>query len=154
VKAKPPFPAYRGRNSSADGRREACMRGRALPIDKLERGDRTVKRTVGLLAGLAALGVGGYVGSRLGGQTPSTPRPRQAAAPAQIRIALINFPQVIQSYQKFKLYQDELKKVVDGYQKQDDQLRDQMLKGKTILEDTKNPPAAQVREQWEAHLTN
>jgi Skp family chaperone for outer membrane proteins len=107
---------------------------------------------LGTLAGLAALGVAGYLGSRLCAQQPAATPP--AAAPAQIRIALINFPQVIQSYQKFKLYQDELKKVVDGYQAQDDKLRAEMLRGKEALENTKNPLTAQQREQWEAALTN
>jgi Skp family chaperone for outer membrane proteins len=68
-----------------------------------------VKRTVSILVGVATLGVGVYLGSCLWAQQPASSSARPAAAPLQTRIALVNLGEVIKNYQKFKMYQEQLK---------------------------------------------
>jgi Skp family chaperone for outer membrane proteins len=74
-----------------------------------------------LAAGVVALGVMIYVG-RLWAQTrPATGTgPAPAAAPkARTRIALLNISHVVRNYNKYKTYQEELKRAVAPFTKQD-----------------------------------
>jgi Skp family chaperone for outer membrane proteins len=90
-----------------------------------EQENRIVKKTILALGGFLALGVLCYVG-QLSGQTqqPNYP-PQAAAAPAapRTRIALLNLTFVIKNYQKYKNFQDEIKGVVEPFQKTDANLR-------------------------------
>lgn len=81
-----------------------------------------MKRTIGILAGVAALGVLAYVGNHV---SPSFAQNRpqqyaqqpQLAGPLKTRIAIINLGQVIKNYQKFKDFEADLKRESESYQK-------------------------------------
>jgi Skp family chaperone for outer membrane proteins len=78
---------------------------------------RKVKRTVSILVAVATLGVVIYVGSHVWAQQTTAPRPAPAA-PLQTRVALVNLGQVIKNYQKFKMYQDQMKTEIEPFQKE------------------------------------
>lgn len=85
-----------------------------------------MKRTFGILAGLAALGGVAYLGSQLLAQNYSAPpavpggQPVQpaAAAPVQTRIALVNLSLVMKKYKKFESVQQELVSKQGAYKTQ------------------------------------
>lgn len=94
-----------------------------------------MKRTVGILAGVATLAAGVYLGSQLWAQPgapytqavpprPSAP-PGSGAAP-RTRIALINLGQVIKNYQKYKNFEGDIKKESDWFQSQLDMKKKQV----------------------------
>jgi Skp family chaperone for outer membrane proteins len=67
-----------------------------------------VNRTVGILAGFAALAAGAYLGNMSWAQ--QQPQYTQQQAPLQARsIAFVNLSQVIKNYQKYKTFQEQLK---------------------------------------------
>jgi Skp family chaperone for outer membrane proteins len=84
--------------------------------------NRTVKRTAILAAGVVALGAVIYVG-KLWAQTHPTaaggPAPATAAGPARTRIALLNISHVVRNYNKYKTYQEELKRAVAPFTQRD-----------------------------------
>jgi Skp family chaperone for outer membrane proteins len=84
-----------------------------------------VKRTAGLVAGLATLGVAFYLGSRLWAQAPAAPQAAQA--PPQTRVALINTLQVIKNYHKFKTFDDEMRRLAKPFEDNDKRLRDNLI---------------------------
>jgi Skp family chaperone for outer membrane proteins len=100
-----------------------------------EQENRTVKKTVFVVAGgLFALGVLCYAG-RLWAQAQTAPaaNPAPAAAP-RTRIALINLTYVIKNYDKYKTFQEEIKKLVGPFQGTDAKLRkeaEDLVKQKT-----------------------
>jgi Skp family chaperone for outer membrane proteins len=71
-----------------------------------------VKRTVVILAGAAALAIGGYLASRLWAQTGSQPY----SAPAQSRIALVNLNQVFKEYHKSEALQKQSKAIYERWE--------------------------------------
>jgi Skp family chaperone for outer membrane proteins len=75
--------------------------------------NRTVKRTVLVSAAIVALGVAIYMG-KLWAQTGG-----QAAAAPQTKIALINLTYVIKNYEKFKAFQEEMKREAGPFQAKD-----------------------------------
>jgi Skp family chaperone for outer membrane proteins len=89
---------------------------------------------MGLFAGIMALGLAVYLGSRLWAQAPAAPA-APVQAPAQTRVALINVVQVITNYHKFKTFQDELGRLAKPFKDREAEL-------------TKNLTA------WEAQLKN
>jgi Skp family chaperone for outer membrane proteins len=107
--------------------------------------NRTVKSKVVLVAGIAALGVAAYVGSRLGAQTPAA-----VQAPAQTRIAFVNTVFLIKNYHKFKTFDAELQELAKPYEKRDKELRDNMK----LWQDTvKKPDCPQAqRDQGEQEI--
>jgi len=110
-----------------------------------------VKRTVTIVAGLAALGLVAYLGSRLWAQAPAAP----AAAPAQTRIAVINLLQVIKNYNKAKFYETELEETLKPYRAKAEKLKSDMITWQNYLNDPKNasiPP--DQRETGEKSITN
>ena len=80
-----------------------------------------MKRTVAYVAGVLALGVAVYAGSRLMAQGGAAPA--KAAAPST-RVALINLPYVIKNYEKYKNFisqmQAEEKKYADDIKSKKD----------------------------------
>jgi Skp family chaperone for outer membrane proteins len=68
-----------------------------------------VKRIVGLLAGVATLGVGVYWTSHLWAQQGNYPQNRGTMAPLQSKVYVINLGQVIKNYAKFKSFEEQLK---------------------------------------------
>jgi Skp family chaperone for outer membrane proteins len=73
-----------------------------------------VKRTVIILAGVAALGLAVYVANHAGAQQGNN---QPARPPLQTRVALLNLGQCIKNYNKFKSFEESLKKQSDYYQK-------------------------------------
>ena len=102
-----------------------------------------MKRTVTLLAGIAVLGVLGYVSSRLWAQAPG--------APARVSVALINLPQTLNLYEKFKQYQTEFKSKMDKAFAEDDKLKTEIVKYQNYANDAKL--SAKDRENAEAWVT-
>jgi Skp family chaperone for outer membrane proteins len=98
---------------------------------------------VTLLAGIAVLGVLGYVSSRLWAQAPG--------GPARVSVALINLPQTLNLYDKFKSYQTEFKAKMDKAFAEDDKLKTDILKYQQYQQDQKLP--AKDRENAEAWVT-
>ncbi len=78
-----------------------------------------MKRKFGAIAGMAALGVAVYLGSRLGAQVPAGP----VQAPAQTRVGVVNMVQVIKNYHKFKTFDDELRLLAKPFEERDKELR-------------------------------
>ena len=69
-----------------------------------------MKRTVVLTAGMLALGMAGWVGSRLAAQQAGSgaPAPQTVSEP-RTRIALLNLAYVIKNYRKWESFQAEIK---------------------------------------------
>jgi len=66
---------------------------------------RTVKRTFGILAGLAVLGAAVYLG-RIWAQPP---QPAQPPAHVQTRSGLVNMVQILKNYKKFQRIEEEIR---------------------------------------------
>jgi len=98
---------------------------------------------------MAAVGVAVYIGSQLWAQQPG--QPGAGAAPASTKVGLVNLSQVIQGYKKFKTYQDELKKLVEPFQKKDEEIVEGLKKAQKALEDPKT--AGKDREDWDGYKT-
>jgi Skp family chaperone for outer membrane proteins len=79
-----------------------------------------VKRNMVVLAALATLGVAVYMVSQLGAQTPGT---APAAAPANVKIGLVNLAYVFKGYNKYKTYSDEMDKIRLQYEKKHNDLQ-------------------------------
>jgi Skp family chaperone for outer membrane proteins len=77
--------------------------------------NRTVKRTVLVAAAVVALGVAIYMG-KLWAQTGGN---NGAVAAPQTKIALINLTYVIKNYDKFKAFQEDMKREAGPYQAKD-----------------------------------
>src|SRR5215475_5226736 len=71
--------------------------------------NRTVKRTIGILAGLATLGIGAYLGSQVFAQQTGGNRPAVSSEPLRTRIAVVNIVQVLKKYSKYLNAQEEFK---------------------------------------------
>jgi Skp family chaperone for outer membrane proteins len=78
-----------------------------------------MKKFVAIVAGLATLATASYVGGRVWAQQGNTAAPKQSTvAPLQTRVGLVNIGQVIKNYNKFKVYQDQMKRDMEPVQKQ------------------------------------
>ena len=111
-----------------------------------------MKRTVGIVAGLAALGVVAYVGTHLRAQQPGAPT--QAAAPAQTRVAVINLLQVIKNYNKAKFYESELDETLKPFRAKGEELKKALLQWQNWMADPKNTAKPEEREGGEKNTTN
>src|SRR5262245_23857986 len=106
---------------------------------------------VAILAGLATVGVAVYVGSRLWAQTPAaTAQTTAAAAPAQIRVAVVNLFNVMQNYNKAKFYETELKRGLLQYKQDEDKINAEITKAQKTLETPKL--ADKDREAWDKYM--
>jgi Skp family chaperone for outer membrane proteins len=79
-----------------------------------------VKRTVGIVAGVVALCLVGYVGSRLAAEPPKTaPTAGTPAAPQpQTKVAVMNLSYVIKNYKKWEAFQKDYKEKLEAFDKQ------------------------------------
>lgn len=97
-----------------------------------------MKRTVAIVAGLAAAGVGAlYLGSTLSAQGPA---PAQAQAPAQTRIGVVNTIQILKSYHKFITFQTELKGIAAPFEAEDKKLKENLKKWEDYAQQPGLPP--------------
>jgi Skp family chaperone for outer membrane proteins len=98
-----------------------------------------VKKTI-LLVGSLAIMTGVYLASRLWAQDTRTTSTQ--------RIAFVNLARVYQGYQKFKIFQAEVKTIKETYQPKLDQLQKNIIKWKAELQDPKMQDKIN-REAWE-----
>jgi Skp family chaperone for outer membrane proteins len=105
-----------------------------------------VKKTILIVAGLAAVGAGLYCGARLLAQAPA----QQQTAPANTRVAVVNLHAVLKGYAKTKIYDQEVEAIVAPMRKQAEE-----MKGK-IAEWTKQlqTPGVKDKDGWEAAIRN
>lgn len=99
-----------------------------------------MKRTIGILAGMATLGVGVYLGSQVFAQQTGGSRPA-TSEPLRTRIAVVNLVQVLKKYSKFQTCDADLKKQISEAKTTLDPLEKQIraLQAKAQLPET---PAA------------
>lgn len=111
-----------------------------------------MKRTVGILTGVAALAVGVYLGGQSLAQSNNQypAGTAAAAAPLQTRIAVVNIGQVFKNYQKCKTFQAEIKQQAQTMQQNIDGRRAQALAAQKEMENPQTPPAR--KEQLERDL--
>lgn len=108
-----------------------AVRRRGLSVIS-EQENRTVKKTVLAAGGFVILGVLCYVGasSSQAQQQSNYPQPAQNLPPAtaapRTRIALLNLTYVIKNYEKYKHFQEEIKSIIEPFQKRDTELRQAM----------------------------
>lgn len=99
-----------------------------------------MKRKVVLVAGIAALAVGLYVGSRVGVGATDTP----AAAPAgQTRVAVMNMARVAQEYEKTAVLRKAIETDTADYEKQLKDIQAKMQKFNPMPTDPKLAEDAQ-----------
>ena len=110
-----------------------------------------MKRTVTIVAGLAALGVMAYIGRHLSAQAPST-----AALPAQPRIAVVNLLNVIKNYNKAKFYDSELEEARKPYVAKAEELKSALIQWQNYVADPKNAPQLtdEKKQEAEKNITN
>ncbi len=109
-----------------------------------------MKRISVILAGLATLAGGAYLGSQGRAQNGNQPASAPKVAPLQTRIGLINMGQVIKNYNKFKVYQDQMKREMEPIQKQIEAKNAAITGKQTQAADPKTAPA--TREQLEREM--
>ena len=103
-----------------------------------------MKRTISFLVAGAVFGGVVSVGSHVWAQQGAQP---QARPPLQSKIAVVNIGQVIKNYQKFKMYNENLKKELEPIQKELEAKKAQVTQLQTQLQKPETTP--QQREQWE-----
>jgi Skp family chaperone for outer membrane proteins len=120
--------------------REAVSRRRLSAIAEQE--NRTVKKAVLAAGMLLALGVLWYV-APLSGQTPNNSTAASpSASPTGTRIAILNITYVLKNYAKYQHFQEEMKGIVDPFQKKHESLQQQ-------LQELQKQAAALPRQQSE-----
>jgi Skp family chaperone for outer membrane proteins len=86
-----------------------------------------VKRTIGILAALATLVIGAYLGSKVFAQNGGAPnRPAVSSEPLRTRIAVVNVVQVLKNYKKFLSSDAEIKARIKQTKEQLDPLEKQI----------------------------
>lgn len=107
-----------------------------------------MKRTVAIMAGVATLAMGYYVGSRVWAQQPAAGQP---AAPAPVtRIAVVNLNQIIKGYDKTTKLQEEFKGAFKSFEDDIQKMTKDMEK---MQADYRNPATtAPQKEALEASL--
>ena len=107
-----------------------------------------MKRTVYVAAGMLALSLAIVVSAKLKAQGTTATAPKPAAPTT--KVAIMNLTYVVNNYDKFKTFKDEIKAAVDPFQKNDEKLKDQ---GKRLAEEgAKTGVTPERREQIEAQL--
>src|SRR5438132_11797377 len=101
---------------TADGQPRTRDRGPRVGSSQ-EQENRTVKRTVAILAGAAALSLAVFVVGRLVAQQPAAP------PPLRTRVGLVNLPHVIKSYNKYLAFEREWNEQYKTFEKQFDSKR-------------------------------
>ena len=109
-----------------------------------------MKRISVTLAGLATLAVGAYLGSQGWAQNGTPAGGAAKTAALTTRVGLINIGQVIKNYNKFKVYQDQLKREMEPIQREVEAKNQAMNAKQTQMADPKTPQA--TREQLEREI--
>jgi Skp family chaperone for outer membrane proteins len=108
-----------------------------------------VKRTVVILAGVTAMCMVAYLGSRLAAEPPKAGAP--AAAPQPVtKIAVLNLSYVIKNYAKWKSFQDAYKTKLETYDGELKKMKDSLEQKQKDLQNVKID--AGVKEQTERQM--
>jgi Skp family chaperone for outer membrane proteins len=102
-----------------------------------------------ILAGLATLGVGVYLGNQVWAQQGGQQAAQPAAAPLQTKIALVNIAQVIKNYNKYKGYQAQLKSELAPVEKELEAKRAAAVAKENEATKPETPPARREQLQKE-----
>lgn len=106
-----------------------------------------MKKTVVLLAGIATLSVGTYMlSNRLWAQTAPAP-----AARPQLRVGMVNMSHVVKSYKKFINFNNEFKKLFEGYNAEVTKKEGDLAK---LQNDLRDPAKANMKEKIELDIKN
>jgi Skp family chaperone for outer membrane proteins len=131
---------HEGYNAHAIGRTTVPSIGTRGRLGELENEEnRTVKRTIGILAGLATLGIGAYLGSQVFAQQGGTANhPAASSEPLRTRIAVVNVVQVLKKYSKFQNADASIKQQIQETKKTLEPLEQQIkaLQAKGQVSDT------------------
>lgn len=133
----------------AHGRPQPRLRDRGVQAAYSNEENRTVKRTVGILTGLAALGVMAYFGSFLWAQAPAQPTGQPTAQPAG-RIGILNMVEVLKNYKKFANTEAQLRQLQQTLEKRLEPYRAQANALKAKYTDVKT--SAAEKEQVERDM--
>jgi len=116
-----------------------------------------VKRTLIVMAGVAALCTAIYVSNKLWAQTPGGAGSSSggstaagSAAQPKTKVALLNLRYVVENYNKYKLYQEDFKKVVEPFSARDTGLK---TDGENLAKEAQKPTTTtERREQIEKQM--
>jgi Skp family chaperone for outer membrane proteins len=111
-----------------------------------------VKRTIGILAGMATLGIGVYLGSQVFAQQPGGGnRTTTSSEPLRTRIAVVNLVQVLKKYSKFQTCDAELKQQISKAKTELDPLEKQIraLQAKAQLPETPIAEKENIKRELE-----
>ena len=125
-------------------------------LGKLENEEnRTVKRTVGILAGMATLGIGVYLGSQVWAQQGAGQGAAVSREPLKTRIAVVNLRLVLKNYKKFKNAQEDIKRKIEQAQKEFKPLEDQVTikQARLKVPDISNAEREQVERELKKLVT-
>ncbi len=103
-----------------------------------------MKRTVAWAAGVLAIGLAGYFGSRGWAQQAAPAAPARPAAEPRTRVALLNMHYVIKNYEKWKSFQNELK---GDYKVYEERLKANRAKQEMLVAQAKDPKATPEQQE-------
>ncbi len=108
-----------------------------------------MKRTVGILAGMATLGIGVYLGSQVWAQQRGTPQGTAVSSePLKTRIAVVNLTQLLKNYTKFKSAQDEIKGKLEQAKKDFEPLSANLLRLQNQAKTASGPETEQLQREY------
>jgi Skp family chaperone for outer membrane proteins len=110
---------------------------------------------VGILAGMATLGIGVYLGSQVWAQQGAGQGAAVSREPLKTRIAVVNLRQVLKNYKKFKNAQEDIKKKIEQAQKEFKPLEDQVTvkQARLKVQDISNAEREQIERELKKLLT-
>jgi Skp family chaperone for outer membrane proteins len=109
-----------------------------------------VKRTVYVTAGMLALSLAIVVAAQLRAQTTPANSNQPKAATPTTKVAIMNLTYVVNNYDKFKTFKEEIKQAVDPFQKKDEEYK---KSGEKYAKEAQAPTTtAARREEIEAEL--
>jgi Skp family chaperone for outer membrane proteins len=116
--------------AARDTERRGTDAGPAGGSTELEEEERRAvnKRTILLVAGIAAFGVAVYFGTRLGAQGGGS------AAPVATRVGVVNVGIVFTKYEKAKVFKDELQKKVMPFKDKMDKWRKETIEYQDMIQ--------------------
>jgi Skp family chaperone for outer membrane proteins len=88
-----------------------------------------------ILAALASLGIAAYLASQLSAQQPGGGG--AAAAPASVKVGMVNLAFVLKNYKKFTTYNDTIENIRKDFEAKDAKLRDLLKQWQAFQSDPK-----------------
>jgi len=110
-----------------------------------------VKRTVGIVVGVATVGVAVYLGSHLWAQQGAAPAGHPASASPKTRIALLNLKYVVMNYGKWKQFTEQLK---SQYKTYEDRVQALNTKLEGLKQQMQKAPDQAAKDQIEKDAKN